>query len=388
MIGFIERKPAAIAIILFLGISIPSLTIADRSASVKFLEPKTPYLSGREKIVLEVELPDGDKLDRLTLFIDGKPAIQTRHPPFRFSHDFGPIGKSHILLAIIYSKNGLTRRAEFRSRAAPLLSRVEVKLVQLNATVTDSRGRFVTTLGPDDFTIRENGVEQKIAFFDHGETPGSIALTLDCSGSMKHRLWRAQKAANDFLKSLPANYEISILGFNDTVFLAQDFTSRKRPLVYAIQQLQASGETALYEAIRAASLHLQGRPDRKAVVLFTDGQESFFRQDETGDEKLREVLETANLAEVTFFAIGYGGNFTSELLSRVSEETGGKFFSSGPKLDLGEVYREIARTLESQYTLAYYSHPPPPPREWRSVEVRVKRADLTVKARKGYFSGK
>jgi VWFA-related protein len=349
--------------------------------SIRFAEPRIPYLSGLEKIVLEVEVPDGDRIDRVDLFIDGELTQEARRPPFRFEHDFGPVGKAHVLLALVFTRNG-----EFRSRPTPIVHQVEVKLVQLTTTVVDADGTHVTDLGKEDFQVFETGVEQKIAFFDRGETPCSIALALDCSGSMKHRLWRAQKAAGDFLRALPAHYRISVMGFNDTVFLTQDFTVEKRPLIYAINQLQAEGETALYEAIRASSLHLRGHSDRRAVVLFTDGQESFYRQDEEGEEKLAEVLEAANLAQVNFFAIGYGGDFTADLLTRIAEDTGGRFFPAEGGLRLEEVYGDISTILESQYTLAYYPSPPPPPREWRSIEVRVRPKGLRVRARKGYYS--
>ncbi|MBI4161769.1 MAG: VWA domain-containing protein, partial [Acidobacteria bacterium] len=199
-------------------------------------------------------------------------------------------------------------------------------------------------------------------------------------------LWGVQKAASDFLKALPDGYQVSVLGFNDEVFLAQDFTAAPRPLLYAVHQLRVEGETALFDAVRAASLHLRGRPERRAVVLFTDGQESIYGRDAEGEAKLREALDAANLAEATFFAIGYGGGLAADLLERIAADTGGKFFPAGPKLDLGRVYAEIASTLGSQYTLAYYPDPPPPPGEWRSLEVRVNRDGAAVRARRGYWA--
>ncbi len=351
---------------------------------VRFLKPEIPYLAGREEILVEIDLPAGDRLDRLDLFIDGKLVHQTRRQPYRFEHDFGSLNVSHTLLALAFSRAGRSGRAEFVSRTTPLSSHVEVQLVQLNVVVRDAEGHFVTSLDRDDFTILEEGVEQNIAVFEKGDTPCSVALALDSSGSMKHLLWRAQKAAGDFLRRLPSNYEVSVLGFNDTVFLSEDFTNEKRPLIYAINHLQAEGSTALYEAIRAASLHLGTRPNRKAVVLFTDGQESIHRRDETGEQALTDVLEVANRSEVTFFAIGYGDTAGRDILARIAEETGGKLFSTRTHADLNSFYEEISRNLNSQYTLAYYPVPDPPPGKWRSLEVLVHREGMSTRTRKGY----
>jgi VWFA-related protein len=377
----------AAGLVHFLMIATPG-SASPSPVAVRFAEPTVPFLGGREPIILEIDLPEGDHVDRVDLFIDGKRVHQWSQPPYSFEYDFGSTGKPRVILALVFTKNGLAGRAEFRSRQTPIVQQIEVKLVQLTVSVNDADGRFITDLDRDDFQVFENGVQQQIAHFDRGDTPCSIALALDSSGSMKHDLWRAQKAAGDFLRDLPGTFEISVLGFNDSVFLAQDFTGEKRPLIYAINQLEAEGETALYEAIRASSLHLKGRADRRAVVLFTDGQESFYRQDEEGDAKLDKVLEAANLAQVTFFAIGYGGDFTAELLGRIATDTGGRYFPAVGDIRLEEIYDEISTTLESQYTLAYYPKPAPAAGEWRPIEVRVEGKGLRVTARKGYYSAR
>jgi VWFA-related protein len=358
----------------------------DGAFVLRLLAPRSPYLFGRQRIEVEADVPAGDAVKSIDFFVDGHLRLTATAPPYRCDADFGEEIERHTILVLGATRQGRFARLSHVSRSARLGTHVEVGLVTIPVTVTDARGRFVENLGLSDFTLLEDDAPQQIVHFDREPTPVSLVIALDASESMKGTLWSAQKAANDFIATLPSFYKVSVVGFSDAVTLAQDFTFDRRGLAHAVNRLKPSGRTALFDTIRAAAAQLRDRNDRRVAVVFTDGGETVFGDDEAGRLRLDESIRMAREAGVTFFTIGFGPEAATALLRRIAEETGGESFDSSDPGALRAIYLRIAETLDSQYTLSYY--PTRPIREggWRSVTIRVDSPEVRVRSRPGYLA--
>ncbi len=358
----------------------------DGAFVLRLVSPRGPYLFGRQRIEVAVDLPRGDRVKILDFFVDDQLRRTASSPPFSLEVDFGDEIERHTILILGKTREGRIARLSKISRSSNLQTRVEVSLVTVPVSVVDQGGRFVEGLSLGDFTLREDGRPQTIVHFDRDPTPVSLAVVLDSSDSMKGTFWSVRKAANDFISSLPSFYKICVIGFNDSVTLARDFTFDRRGLAFAVNSLAPSGQTALYDTIRAAAAQLRGRGDRRVAVVFTDGGETIYGDDEAGRRRLEESLQVAREAGVTFYTIAFGPEAASNLLRRIAEETGGDFFDSGDPAALGSIYQRIGDELIHQYTLSYYPMRPVREGGWRRITVEVSLPEASVRARPGYLA--
>src|SRR5260221_3358790 len=138
-----------------------------------------------------------------------------------------------------------------------------VDVTRLNLTVTGEGNRFIAGLSEGDFTVFEDGVRQELSAFTRDPLPLSVALLVDCSGSMEAKLRTAQEAGVRFVKTLHPEDLGQVVQFNERISILQDFTADQRTLEAAIRGTQASGSTALYTAlyVNLKQLPSQGRPD-------------------------------------------------------------------------------------------------------------------------------
>jgi VWFA-related protein len=154
----------------------------------------------------------------------------------------------------------------------------DVSLVQLNVGVVDARGRAVTTLSRNDFTVYEDGVKQPILNFEPTDTPFSLVLLLDMSGSTVNFRQQLKQAAARFLDALGPQDRVAIIQFNAKVKNLSGFTLDRGKSAYAIQLAEGAGETHLYEALSYSLRELaKEEKRRKAIVVLTDGLDTGMR---------------------------------------------------------------------------------------------------------------
>ncbi|HEX8163693.1 MAG TPA: VWA domain-containing protein [Pyrinomonadaceae bacterium] len=224
---------------------------------------------------------------------------------------------------------------------------VESNLVQLNVGVVDPQGRPITSLGQNDFAVYEDGVKQTIRSFEPTQSPFSLVLLLDLSGSTLSFRTQLRMAALRFVDALGPQDRVSIVAFwaqrrvkeprvvNHVETLA-DFTSDRRKIFFTLQEgiPNGSGDTNLYEALRSSlgALAREGKR-RKAIVVLTDGVDSLLSGEDraatinakTGDEAvaalkpdasalLNEVLNTADRLGVTIYPLALPSGDLKRLL--------------------------------------------------------------------------
>lgn len=285
--------------------------------------------------------------------------------------------------------------------------RVEVDLVNVVFSVTDRRSRVVTGLGPDDFRVYEDGVQQEInRFTSETNLPLRIGLLIDTSNSVRPRFQFEQEAAIDFLHTVlrPRQDQAFVLSFDMAPVLVRDYSDDPQALADAIRNLRAGGGTSLYDAIYLASKMKLGESSgselRKMLIVLSDG-------DDTSSRVSREeALEMARRNEVTIFTVSTGAppiNYNPEtarmqnpcqvkgaegdkVLEYFADSTGGVSYCPFSTIDVGRSFEQIANQLRTQYTLAYTPTNRVRDGAFRRITIESRREQLRIHHRPGYYA--
>lgn len=275
--------------------------------------------------------------------------------------------------------------------------KVDVNLVNVFVTVTDGQGSPVGGLKKDNFILKEDDREQKIAVFDkESAVPLSIALAVDTSLSTRRDLPLEQASAKHFVHTILRPVDaLSVYAFSEVVREATPgYTSDVKRIDEGIDHLHVGAATALYDAIYLASRSLDHRKGRKVVVLITDGGDTISKVD------YKEALRAAEEAEALVYSIiivpieSSAGRETGgeHALIQLSEDTGGKYYYATSTAQLDEAFRKISDELRTQYLLAYYPTQHTSFSEFRRIEVEVAGSPESpayhVRHRAGYYTVK
>jgi VWFA-related protein len=274
----------------------------------------------------------------------------------------------------------------------PFTLEVETSLVSVTAVVQDKNGAFIRGLGPGDIVVTEDGVKQEVAFFREASAPGekiplSVVLVLDSSGSMRNNMRFLQEAAITFVNKLEDVDKALVVDFNTGVRGSAEFTEDVGRLEQFVEALQAWGGTSLYDAIHYGLNRIKDQPGRKAVIVFSDGD------DTTSALGEKDVIDYARAVEATVYCVGIRGGAglvdrgPRGFLRKVAKETGGAYFFPEKVGDLMRVFSGISDELHNHYLLGY-SPQRPPDGTWRDIEVKLNRKDAQMRVRKGYFAVK
>lgn len=264
-------------------------------------------------------------------------------------------------------------------------------LVVLAASVTDKEGGFVEGVGPERFAIYDEGQRQPITLFSNDDTPVSVGLIIDNSGSMRPKVGEVIAATVAFAKLSHPEDELFALAFSDQVrealkdrafLLAGDVAALER----AVSSLRPDGRTALYDAVMAGLDRLdEGSRARKVLIIMSDGG------DNTSRATLDQVLERARHSDATIYTIGLfepdDPDANPGVLKSLAHMTGGERFLPRSASPLLLACQRIARDIRSGYTIAF--EPAKRDGKYHRIEVEVDRADgrrLAVRARPGYVA--
>ena len=308
--------------------------------------------------------------------------------------------------------------------------RIDTNLVTVPVSVLDREGRFISDLRREQFKVFENGVEQKIAYFESTEKPFTVALLLDTSGSTFFHLWEIKEAAINFAKQLRPQDRVLIVTFDRLVMLLTEATNDQNVITETVQRNAITGfSTRLYDAIDLViKARLNKIDGRKAIVLFTDGVDTASYQ-ATYQSTLRKVDELDVLiypvqydttdfvaaqtrtnttivtttirgahfppqssSQVIYGAPKASGPGTSifdykladQFLHQLATKTGGRLYAANERTQLSEAFSKIAEELRHQYSLGYYPQTTLQSGERREIKVRVDRSDVAVRARDSY----
>ena len=264
------------------------------------------------------------------------------------------------------------------------------RTVPLFVTVTDAEGRLVPDLQREDFEVYDNGKTQPLTIFENKSMPIGVIVMLDTSGSMTLILDRVKAAAEQFLiRMLPE--DVGRVGaFNDKIeFLPEDeFTGDRDRLISLLKELDFGYPTRLWDAVDESLRRLEGVPQRKVVLVFTDGADTSSRRD------LDDVMQQARVKDVMVYSIGLGTEIfvggrrvrssPDKGLKKLSEETGGGYFLLKSSDELGPTFTRVAQELHSQYVLGF--SPAALDGKLHKLDVKVRRPGMNTRARKSYLA--
>jgi VWFA-related protein len=268
----------------------------------------------------------------------------------------------------------------------------DVNVVLLHVTVRDRNGDLVGQLDKDTFEIYENGVLQQIESFNHEDLPVTVGLVVDNSGSMGPKRAEVIAAALAFDRSSNSQDEMFVVNFNDAVWfgLPRDtpFTDQPEQLKLALSSVQATGRTALYDAISDAAAHLKlGSHDKKALIVVSDGG------DNASKHTLSETMVLAVKSDAIIYTIGLfdpdDPDRNPRVLRELAKATGGDTFLPGSIKDVQTICERIALEIRNQYTVTYTSSNKKSDGTYRRIKVKVNAPDhrrLNVRARSGYYA--
>jgi VWFA-related protein len=263
------------------------------------------------------------------------------------------------------------------------------ELVVVPVTVSNKQGGLVADLPQARFSVFDNGRRQEVALFSNEDTPVTVGLVIDSSGSMKAKLPEVIVAAATFKRKSNPQDEMFVVAFNDRVVPRGpgpgSSAADERSLESELQALVAEGRTALYDGLSASleRMALATKP-RKALILISDGGDNASRS------TLDQILTTARRSNVTIYTVGLFDEEAPDrnpgVLKSLAQATGGERFLPRSPSDLVVACERIARELRSGYTIGYT----PPDRDGAYHRIRVEvvsdKEKFHVRTRPGYFA--
>jgi len=328
--------------------------------------------------------------------------------------------------------------------------RTGVELVSVTVTVTDDRGRFVPDLKISDFVVYEEGQPQTISQFDSERVPVSLGVALDTSGSMiGEKIVAAQAALNRFLFDLlGAQDEVFLYRFDSRPTLVHGWSEDRRAIAQALGTVRPNGGTAIYDTVaEAVPLAQSGTRRKKALVVISDGNDTSSRtnladlqqrirqsevliyaigidaSDGVGTSASRPSAPSGPASQPnqprtipvpspfpgkapttrtvtpppppppsapppssSKRGSGSTDRINADTLRALTDDSGGRTEIIVSPRDLDPATAGIADELSRQYFLGYISTLPKDGR-WHTIEVKVKKGNYTVRARKGYIAG-
>jgi VWFA-related protein len=327
----------------------------------------------------------------------------------------------------------------------------EVRLVTTPVTVRDAGGQMLHNIEQEEFRIFDNGVEQRITHFDLGGDPLSMVILLETSSRIEPMLPELRKTGILFTQLVMGpSGEAAVVTFNDTIEKRLGFSSDATAVEKTIAEIkQGTSGTKLYDAMAAGVEMLTSRPEsatgtgtrRRVLIVVSEAA------DKGSAAALGEVLRQAQLANVTIYSVGLsttraelqaeprttaptiappgtyplpprpgtvptptsdpqynGGNIdllalAAWIVQHIQHEvkdhalevaataTGGMHVRTFRDASIEKAIDEIGGELHAQYAISYT---PTGSGEYgyHEIEVRVRRANLTVRSRPGYYLAK
>jgi len=259
---------------------------------------------------------------------------------------------------------------------------VQSQLVEVYLTVTNGK-RLVPHLKASDFKVTEDGMPVSIDRLDNQDVPLQIALMCDLSESIRESLKAIQDAAAAFVESMTPEDRVTLILFNSEIRIFPQKTDDRRPILNEIRSAQAGGMTKLYDSLMVGMKYLDGKSGRKAIVCFTDGQ------DTSGTSSRIAVLNAAARYGYPIYTIGAGAALELSSLKIIlrdfAEVNSGRALFIENMRKLREAFAEIRAELRSAYVLNYYTRIPADGR-WHDLNVTTLDPALEVHSRKGFFA--
>jgi VWFA-related protein len=276
-------------------------------------------------------------------------------------------------------------RSQSKSTAPPTTTdddvvRVTTNLVTIPVSVRALNGTYLFDLRKEEFHIYEDGIEQEIGQFSSVERPFSVVVLIDTSSSTEADLANIKDAVRAFIGQLrPLDSVLPVLFAGQVVPLLQKPTSNRTILRDTIEKARTdrgNNGTRLYDAVDFAYESLSRIPGRKAIILFTDGDDTW------STASMRTTLCKTSELDAFIYPIHYGSSPSAIYLQALASETAGRFYQADDTDTIRRSFAAIAEELRRQYDVGYYPKTTSPRPLARTIKVEVERPEAEVILRK------
>jgi VWFA-related protein len=358
-----------------------SLVAQTSPVTIRFISPTAEtYLSG--PVLLRVAIEPASLIPQVldvTFYADGRQVCVAEAAKPECAWDAGPTVEEHLIRVVARLRDGSRVVQNVRTKSLGYAEAVTVEIVQVNAVVTDSGGHFVKGLTRDQFRIVDAGEPQRITSFEPTGTALELVLAVDVSGSMADAMGHVKQAVRAFMEALGPKDQVTLVAFNDAMFTLARRESNPAARTRAVERLSPWGSTALYDVIVRSLDILSRHPGRRALVLFSDGD------DQASQASFQDVERLVREGDATLFMVGLGrGATNSELKDKMEQlalASGGRALFVNRSDQLGESFAAIVEELSNQYMLGFE---PKRDGKWHTIEVQVPNTRYRVRARQGY----
>jgi len=324
-----------------------------------------------------------------------------------------------LLAGVVLSSSGSTAAQEDE---API--RVRVNLVQLNVAVTDKDGNYVTGLRPEDFSISEDKISQKIATFEEGNEPArdvaspvgteaknvdvavpsggettaanmsqahvspftdaSVFILFDTSNYMYRGFIFAQDAIAGFVRSLQTASKVAFYSYSRDLSRAATLTTDRSRVLQGVRSTVAGDNAALYNCLLLTVKDAAKVTGRKVIVVFSNGPDN---ASVVPPEVVAELAQsTGTVIYMVSTQEAQMEPVSTAVFERMSKATGGKAYFAKSWEDETKAFTSIRDDLAHLYSLSYYPQANPN-RGWRSITVKLIGKDKQkyhIRTRDGY----
>ncbi|HEV7475436.1 MAG TPA: VWA domain-containing protein, partial [Pyrinomonadaceae bacterium] len=261
---------------------------------------------------------------------------------------------------------------------------ISANLVSVPVSVINRQGRYVVDLQRQDFRVFEDGKEQTIVHFSNVDQPFSVVLLIDTSGSTAPFLDQIKGAAKAFVDQLRPSDTIRPVYFHGEIkSLTAAGINDPKLFEAAIDKIEPGPinmGTRLYDAVDFGLKALSSVSARRAVILITDGENTW------GKSTMKGTLREAEESDTIVYTLQYGDLAPQKYLQDLADKTGGRYFMGGDMKTIRQSFVEVAEELRRQYVLGY--EPNEPQRTGlRKLKVKVNRKQVAVRARRSYTYG-
>ncbi|MBI2834900.1 MAG: VWA domain-containing protein, partial [Acidobacteria bacterium] len=353
-------------------------------ATIRIVSPgDDAYISGGLLLRALLDPPGAARdIARVDFYADGKLVCRIDALPYECEWDAGEMVVEHQVRVVATRLDGTRLVHNVRTRGTEYAETVQVDAVQVTATVTDGRGRFVQGLSPEVFRVFENDRRQQITHFETENIPLELVVAVDVSGSMGPSMATLKQSVRRFLDALDRKHQVTLLAFNDSIFTLARRAADPAVRFKAVDRLAPWGGTALYDVLVKAIDLLGRQVGRRAVVVFTDGD------DQSSHVTLEEATRRVEASDATVYMIGQGRGTAvhrlKEIMEKLATVSGGRAFGTDRVSELDEAFGRILDELSHQYLLAYAPSNTLRDGSWRRIRLDVADGQYKVRARQGY----
>jgi Ca-activated chloride channel homolog len=365
-----------------------SVTLNDRAVSlgVNIVAPLSNKVTSRTTVEVQPRIPEGVRLAGVDLYWNETKIATLAAAPFRYELVLPSPSASGFIRAVARADDGTTAEDVKMINAGGVSEQLRVDAVRVYAIVQDRSGHYLDGLKASDFVVKEDGRVVTPRVQSASDDPISIGIALDTSGSMLVSMMAVIDYASEFvLYSLGAADQTFVVAFDEQPRLVQPLTSNRRQLTEAIYDMQASGGTAIWDAVLFSLQQFHDVPGKRALVVFTDGINNAGSATPKADlQYAREVGVPIYVVQI-FTGINQDLMFTEGNIRLLTESTGGAFFRFAGKKDLPRLFSQIRDDTRGQYLLTYVSPATKPNGEMRRISVEVPGKPVIVRATSGYY---